>query len=197
MYEEFFKNKFSSIRGASTPEWRNALIERMVIDFTMYVLSTIEYDDYIIPNYVRKLLTNCDFEYITTPDYGIEYIKVDYKDFSVLLGENYPVKNKERELRQKIMKYSKINYIILSDEEVNDEKEIFIPTDANEVIDVLILDHGYNGGDLYIRDKYCLYLIHKFISYDNDIYSVIAESNRSITEFLSKIESEYNYSFFL
>ncbi|MEM1973938.1 MAG: hypothetical protein QXN68_04015 [Thermoplasmata archaeon] len=165
----------------------------MVTYFTTHVLSTIEVDDYVVPNYVRKLLNNYDYEYITTPEHGIEYVIVNYKDFTVLFGEKYTVKDKEHELRQKILKHSKINYATLSDEEVDDEKDVF----NTMGIDVLILDYGYNGGDIYVRDKYCPYLIHKYISYDNDIYSAIDESNRSITEFLAKVEYEHIISYFL
>ncbi|MEM3312182.1 MAG: hypothetical protein QW042_04530 [Thermoplasmata archaeon] len=193
MNNDFFKNKFTAIREATTPEWRDELIKHMVTYFTTHVLSTIEVDDYVVPNYVRKLLNNYDYEYITTPEHGIEYVIVNYKDFTVLFGEKYTVKDKEHELRQKILKHSKINYATLSDEEVDDEKDVF----NTMGIDVLILDYGYNGGDIYVRDKYCPYLIHKYISYDNDIYSAIDESNRSITEFLAKVEYEHIISYFL
>lgn len=193
MNNDFFENKFKAIREATTSEWRDELIKHMVTYFTTHVLSTIEVDDYVVPNYVRKLLNNYDFEYITTPDFGIEYVNVNYKDFTVLFGEKYTVKNKEHELRQKILKHSKINYAILSDEEVDDEKDVF----NSMGIDVLILDYGYNGGHIFIRDKFCPYLIHKYSSYDNDIFTAVDESNRSIAEFLAKVESEHIISFFL
>lgn len=193
MNNDFFKNKFTAIREATTSEWRDELIKHMVTYFTTHVLSTIEVDDYVVPNYVRKLLNNYDYEYITTPEHGIEYVIVNYKEFTVLFGEKYIVKDKEHELRQKILKHSKINYAILSDEEVDDEKDVF----NTMGIDVLILDYGYNGGDIYIRDKFCPYLIHKYISYDNDIYTAVDESNRSIVEFLAKVEYEHIISYFL
>lgn len=193
MNNDFFKNKFTAIREATTSEWRDELIKHMVTYFTTHVLSTIEVDDYVVPNYVRKLLNNYDYEYITTPEHGIEYVIVNYKEFTVLFGEKYTVKDKEHELRQKILKHSKINYAILSDEEVDDEKDVF----NTMGIDLLILDYGYNGGDIYIRDKFCPYLIHKYISYDNDIYTAVDESNRSIAEFLAKVEYEHIISYFL
>lgn len=193
MYNDFFENKFAGIRGASTPEWRDELIKHMVTFFTTHVLSTIEVDDYVVPNYVRKLLNNFDYECITTPEDEIEFVNVNFKDFMVLFGEKYSVSHKEDELRQKILKHSKINYVILSNEEVDDEKDVF-----NSLgIDVLILDYGYNGGDIYVRDKFCPYLIHKFVSYSNDIYIAIDESNRSIAEFLAKVKYEHIKSFFL
>jgi len=193
MYNDFFENKFAGIRGASTSEWRDELIKHMVTFFMTHVLSTIEVDDYVVPNYVRKLLNNYDYECITTPEDEIEYVNVNFKDFMVLFGEKYSVSHKEDELRQKILKHSKINYVILSNEEVDDEKDVFNSLE----IDVLILDYGYNGGDIYVRDKFCPYLIHKFVSYSNDIYIAIDENNRSISEFLEKVKYEHIKSFFL
>lgn len=205
MFDNFFKNNFYAIRGA-TPEKRSEIIKRMVIDFTMHVLSTIEYDDYVIPNYVRKLLNNFTSEYRPTLIPEVDYVIVYFDNFDMMFEEKIPFDRKVRELRQKIMKYTRINAIVLLDDEISDIKNIFTKSDPsykidvtnpNHVIDVLIIDHGYNGSDLYIRDIQCPYLIHKFLCCDDDVYNVIKESNRSITEFMAKITHEYKTSFFL
>lgn len=197
MYNEFFKNNFSAIRGVSSDERRNEIIRNMIVEFTMHTLTTIDSVDYVIPNYVRRMLHNYTFEYIETPDPEYVYVKVYFPDFELKLEEKYPLKQKERELSQKIKKYTKINSIVLSDEEIDDVKEVFAPTEPNEVVDVLILDRGFDGGDIYIRDKHCPYLIHKYLCYDNDVYAAIKETNRSIDEFLCKFEHQYNDSLFL
>lgn len=205
MFNDFFKNNFHAIRGV-TPEKRGEIIKKMVIDFTMHVLSTIEYDDYVIPNYVRKLLHNFTTEYRPTLIPNVDYVNVYFNDFEMMFEEKIPFERKVIELRQQIMKNTRINAIVLLDDELSDIKNIFIKSDPNYKIDVtdpdhvkdmLLIDHGYNGGDLYIRDKYCPYLIHKFLTCDDDVYNVIRESNRSITEFLTKITHEYKTSFFL
>lgn len=194
MYNEFFENKFAGISGASTPERRDVLINHMITYFTMHVLSTIGSDDYVIPNYVRKLLNNYEFEYITTtPD---EQIKVDFKDFTIIFTEKSSVEEKEQELHQKIMKNIKINYIILKFDELDDVKEVFRPK-VGDGVDVLILDHGCGGGYIYVRDKRSPYLIHKFNSFDKNVYTAINEKNRSVAEFLTKVKSEYISSLFL
>ena len=192
MLKDFFKVKFYAINGTKSLEWRNELINHMVIYFTTYVLSTIHCDDFVIPNYVRRLLRNYDYELITSED-EIEYVLVDYKDFAVVFGKNSSVEDKTQELRQKIMKHSKINYVIFSFDEIDDEKDIF----KLMGVDVLILDHGCKGGNIFVRDKYCPYLIHKFSSFDDDIFIAIEEDNRSIMEFFAKVETEYISSFFL
>lgn len=192
MYNEFFENKFAGISGAPTPERRDELIKHMVTYFTTHVLSTIGSDDYVIPNYVRRLLNNYEFEYIsTTPD---EQVKVDFKDFTIIFTEKSSVEEKEQELHYKIMKNVKINYIIL--DELDDDKEVIRPFKVSDV-DVLILDHGFGGGYIYFRDKRSPYLIHKFNSFDKNVYAAINENNRSVAEFLSKVKSEYITSLFL
>lgn len=192
MYNEFFENKFAGISGAPTPERRDELIKHMVTYFTTHVLSTIGSDDYVIPNYVRRLLNNYEFEYIsTTPD---EQVKVDFKDFTIIFTEKSSVEEKEQELHHKIMKNTKINYIIL--DELDDDKEVIRPFKVGDV-DVLILDHGCGGGYIYFRDKRSPYLIHKFNSFDKNVYAAINENNRSVAEFLSKVKSEYITSLFL
>lgn len=195
MYNEFFENKFAGISGASTPEWRDELINHMIVYFTTHVLSTIGSDDYVIPNYVRKLLNNYEFEYITTtPD---EQVKVDFKDFTIIFTEKSSVEDKEQELHQKIMKNTKINYIILKFDEIDDVRKIFRPFQVGDAVDVLILDHGCGGGYIYVRDKRSPHLIHKFNSFDKNVYTAINENNRSIAEFLTKVKTEYISSLFL
>ena len=191
MLKNFFKNKFYAINGTKSLDWRNELINHMVIYFTTYVLSTIHQDDYVIPNYVRKLLHNFDFEIIELGN-EIEYVIVDFKDFIVVFGENSSVEDKTEELRQKIMEHTKINYVVFDFDEVDEESDVF----RLMGIDVLILDHGHGGYNIFVRDKHSPYLIHKFLSFDDDIYTAI-ENNRSITEFLAKIDTEYIISFFL
>lgn len=197
MYNEFFKNNFSAIRGVSSEERRNEIIRNMIVEFTMHTLSTIEFVDYVVPNYVRKMLNNFTYEFIETPDPEYVYVKVYFPDFEIKFEEKYPLKQKERELRQKILKHTKVNSIALSDEEIDEVKEVFAPTESNEVVDVLILDRGFDGGDIYIRDAYCPYLIHKYLCYDNDVYKAARETNRSIAEFMAKFEHQYNDSLFL
>ena len=192
MLKNFFKNKFYAINGTKSLDWRNELINHMVIYFTTYVLSTIHHDDYVIPNYVRKLLYNFDYELII-PGNEIEYVLVDFKDFKVVFEENSSVDEKAEELRQKILMYSRINYVVFNFYEIDDESDVFRLKD----IDVLILDRGLGGYNVFVRDKYCPYLIHKYSSFDDDIYIAIDDSNRSIMEFFAKVEAEYILSFFL
>lgn len=203
MYDTFFKRQFDHIRGVSTDERKNEIINYMVNEFTLYVLSTINYDDYVIPNYTRKILHNFNYEYIITSDEEeYDYIKVNFPDFKVFFDDRIPLKYIERDLKQRILKYAKINHITLPYDEVEDEdiRKIFITVEPSKVVDVLILHNayeGHNGKYVYIRDIQSPYLIHKFLCYDNDIYKAINETNRSITEFMAKFESDYNSSFFL
>lgn len=200
MYDTFFKNNFASIKGVSTDERRDEIIRSMVVEFTMHTLSTIDSVDYVVPNYVRKMLNNFTYEYIETPDPEYVYVKVYFPDFEVKFEEKYPLKQKERELRQKIKKYTKLNAVVL--DYGIDVKDVFTSIEPNEVIDVVVIKDdepyaSYDGGDIYIRDKYCPYLIHKYLCYDNDVFTAIRDTNRTIEEFLSKFEHQYNTSFFL
>lgn len=206
MYDTFFERQFSYLRDSSTIEEREKIIKYMVEEFTLHVLSKISYDDYVIPNYTRKILYNFDYEIIDIPDREYDHVKIIFPDFTIFFDDNLPIKVLERDLKQKIQKYSKINAIVLSEDEIDDIdreiKNIFSRSNPHKVIDVIIVNFDepyqhYTEGDLYIRDIQCPYLIHKFLCYDDDVYKVIRETNRSITEFLAKIESEYNSSFFL
>lgn len=201
MYDTFFERQFDYIRGVSTDERRNEIINYMINEFTLYVLSMINYDDYVIPNYTRKILHNFDYEYIITPDdEEYDYVKVNFPNFKVFFDDRIPLKYIEKDLKQKILKYARINYIALPNEKVDDVRDIFLTVEPNKVVDVLILhnaNEGHNGKYVYIRDIQSPYLIHKFLCYDNDIYKAINGTNRSITEFMAKFESDYNSSFFL
>ena len=206
MYDTFFERQFSYLRDSSTIEERENIIKYMVEEFTLHVLSTIQYDDYVVPNYARKILHNFDYECIDTPDREYDYVKIHFPDFEVIFEDRVPLKVIERDLKNRIQKYSKINAVVLSDDEIDDiDEEIkntFLLNEPNKVVDVIITSleepyQYYPGGDVYIRDKDCPYLIHKYLCYDDDVYKVINESNRSITEFMAKFESEYNSSFFL
>lgn len=206
MYDTFFERQFSYLRDSSTIEEREKIIKYMVEEFTLYVLSKINYDDYVIPNYTRKILHNFDYEIIDIPDREYDYVKIHFQDFDVIFDDRYPLKVMERDLKNRILKYSKINAMVLPYEEMdNPDKElknIFIRSNPNKIVDVVIvnLDEPYlyiDGGDVYIRDIKCPYLIHKYLCHDDDIYKVIKESNRSITEFMAKFEAEYSSSFFL
>lgn len=203
MYDTFIERQFDHIRGVSTDERRNEIINYMINEFTLYTLSKINYEDYVVPNYTRKILHNYDYEYIITPDdEEYDYVKVNFPNFTVFFDDRIPLKYIERDLKQRILKYAKINHITLPYNDIEDEdvRNIFITVEPNKVVDVLILhnaNEGHNGKYVYIRDIQCPYLIHKFLSYDNDIYKAINRTNRSITEFLTKFENEYNSSFFL
>ena len=206
MYDTFFERQFSYLRDSSTVEEREKIIKYMVEEFTLDVLSKINYDDYVIPNYTRKILHNYDYEIIDIPDREYDHVKIIFPDFEVIFDDNLPIKVLERNLKQKLQKYSKINAMVLPEDEIDDIdkeiKNIFSRSNPNKVIDVIIVNHNepyvhYTGGDVYIRDIQCPYLIHKFLSYDDDVYKVIKETNRSITEFMAKFENEYNSSFFL
>lgn len=197
MYNEFFENNFSAIRGVSTDERRIEIIRNMIVEFTTHTLSTIDSVDYVIPNYVRRILRNYTFEYVETPDPEYVYVKVYFPDFELKLEEKYPLKQKERELRQRILKHTKVNSIARLDDEIDDIKEVFMSTEPDEIVDVLILNRGFDGGDVYVRDARCPYLIHKFLCYDNDVYKAARETNRNINEFMAKFEHQYNDSLFL
>ena len=198
MIKEVFLDNFLTIREATSEEERNDIIKRMVNNFTMYVLSELNYDDYVIPNYVKRILEGYTFVYIDALNPINDYLKVYFSDFDIIFDVKNPVDKIISELGQKIKKYSRIKYIILYDEkDLDDIMSVFRQSEYNDAVDVLLLNSGYNGGDFYIRDKYSPYLIHKFTTYDNDIYNVIKESNRCINEFLAKIECEYKKSFFI
>lgn len=206
MYDSFFERQFSYLRSSSTIEEREEILNYMVKEFTLHVLSKINYDDYVIPNYTRKILHNYDYECIDTPIQEYDYIKIHFPDFEIIFDERVPIKVMERDLKQRIQKYSKINAVVLPDDEIDNlEEEIknaFLQNEPNKVTDVVVvnLDEPYlylPGGELFIRDIKNPYLIHKYLCYDDDIYKVIKETNRSITEFLAKIECEYNSAFFL
>lgn len=206
MYDTFFERQFNYLRGSSTVEEREKIIKFMVEEFTLYTLSKINYDDYVVPNYTRKILHNYDYECIDTPDREYDYVKIHFPDFEVFFEDRVPLKIIERDLKNRIMKYAKINAVVLYDSEIDniemELKNIFSRTNPKKVVDVIIVKHDepyehYTGGDVYIRDIQCPYLIHKFLCYDDDVYKVIRETNRSITEFMTKFESEYNSSFFL
>ena len=206
MYNTFFEKQFSYLREIPSNEEMNKIVKHMVNEFTLHVLSEIHSDDYVIPNYTRKILSSYDYEYIVTPDTDFDYVKVIFPDFYVILEDRVPLKILERDLKNRIMKYSKINAVVLSDDEIDDVdeemKKALLKNEPNKVTDVVIVIceepyQYYPGGDVYIRDKNCPYLIHKYLCYDDDVFSVIKETNRSITEFLTKFENEYNSSFFL
>lgn len=198
MIKEIFLDNFLAIREATTEEEKNDIIKRMVENFTMFVLSELDYNDYIIPNYVKRILEDYTFVYIDTLNPSNDYLKVYFSDFDIILDVNMSVAEKVSELGQKIKKYSRIKYIILYDEkDLDDIMSVFKPSEYNDAVDVLILNKGFNGSDIYLRDKHSPYLIHEFTTYDNDLYNVIKESNRSINEFLAKIECNYKTSFFL
>ena len=206
MYNTFFEKQFSYLREIPSNEEMNKIVKHMVNEFTLHVLSEIHCDDYVIPNYTRKILSSYDYEYIVTPDTDFDYVKVIFPDFEVIFEDRVPIKVMERDLKQRIQKYSRINAVVLSDDEIDnlDEeiKNVFLQNEPDKVTDVIVvnLDEPYlylPGGELYIRDIKCPYLIHKYLCYDNDVYKVIEDSNRSITEFMAKFESEYNSSFFL
>ena len=206
MYDTFFEKQFSYLRDSSTVEEREKIIKYMVEEFTQHVLSIMHYDDYVIPNYTRMILHNYDYECIDTPDREYDYVKIHFPDFEVIFEDRVPLKIIERDLKKRILKYSKVNAIVLPYEKIDnldkELKNIFIRSNPNKVVDVVVvnLDEPYlylEGGDLYIRDIKCPYLIHKYLCYDDDVYKVINDSNRSITEFMAKFESEYNSSFFL
>ena len=206
MYDTFFERQFSYLRSSKTIEEREEIIKFMVEEFTLYTLSKIDYEDYVVPNYTRKILHNFDYEIIDIPDKEYDHIKIIFPDFTVIFDDNKPLKIMERNLKNRIMKYAKINADVLYDSEIDDLdkelKNIFSRSNPHKVIDVIVVNHDepyehYTGGDVYIRDVQCPYLIHKFLSYDDDVYKAIRESNRSITEFMTKFENEYNSSFFL
>ncbi|MEM3312273.1 MAG: hypothetical protein QW042_04995 [Thermoplasmata archaeon] len=206
MYDTFFERQFSYLRDSSTIEEREKIIKYMVEEFTLHVLSKISYDDYVIPNYTRKILYNFDYEIIDIPDREYDHVKIIFPDFEIFFDDSIPIKVMERDLKQRIQKYSKVNAIVISDDEIDnldkELKNIFVRSNPNKVVDVVVvnLDEPYlylPGGELFIRDIKNPYLIHKYLCYDDDVYKVINETNRSITEFLAKFENEYNSSFFL
>lgn len=206
MYDTFFERLFNDLRSSSTIMEREEIIKYMVEEFTLHVLSKINYDDYVIPNYTRKILHNYDYECIDTPEQEYDHVKIIFPDFELFIDDRTPIKIIERDLKNRIQKYSKVNAMVLPDDEIDnldkELKNIFIRFNPNKVVDVVVvnLDEPYlylPGGELFIRDIKCPYLIHKYLCYDDDIYKVMHESNRSITEFLAKFESEYNSSFFL
>ena len=206
MYDTFFERQFSYLRDSSTIEEKEKIIKYMVEEFTLHVLSKINYDDYVIPNYTRKILNNYDYECIDTPVREYDYVKIHFQDFEVIFEDRVPLKVIERDLKNRIMKYAKINTVVLDYSEIEDIdrelKKIFYQTNPNEVTDVVVICteepyEYYPGGDVFIRDIHCPYLIHKYLCYDDDVYKVIHEPNRSINEFLTKFENEYNSSFFL
>src|SRR5690606_167293 len=170
MYDIFFEKQFDYLRGSSTVEEREKIIKYMVEEFTLHVLSTMHYDDYVIPNYTRKILYNYDYECIDTPDREYDYVKIHFPDFEVIFEDRVPIKVMERDLKQRIQKYSRINAVVLSDDEIDnlDEeiKNVFLQNEPDKVTDVIVvnLDEPYlylPGGELYIRDIKCPYLIHK------------------------------------
>lgn len=206
MYDTFFERQFSYLRSSSTIEEREEIINYMVKEFTLHVLSKIDYVDYVIPNYTRKILHNYDYECIDTPVQEYDYVKIHFPDFEIIFDERVPIKVMERDLKNRIQKYSKVNAIVLPEDDIDnlDEeiKNTFLQNEPNKVTDIIVvnLDEPYlyiDGGDVYIRDIKCPYLIHKYLCHDDDIYKVIKESNRSITEFIAKFEAEYSSSFFL
>lgn len=206
MYDTFFERQFSYLREIPSNEEMNKTVKYMVNEFTLHVLSETHYDDYVIPNYTRKILSSYNYEYIVTPDNEFDYVKVIFPDFEVIIDDRTPIKVLERDLKKRIQKYAKVNVVVLSDDEIDnlDEeiKNVFLQNEPDKVTDVIVvnLDEPYlylPGGELYIRDIKNPYLIHKYLCYDDDVYKVINETNRSITEFLAKFENEYNSSFFL
>lgn len=211
MNEKFFENNFCLIREASSDEQRNEIIRRMVVDFTMHVLSKMEYDDYVIPNYVFKILNDFSAEYYDYYDYfeptkRVVFVNAYFKYFTISFEEKSLLHVKEKELMQKIKKTVNINIEVLRDSETfNMEQEIknnFLQNEINKIVDVIVVNHDDpfkddSGYDIYIRDPKCSYLIHKYLSYDDDVFIAVHETNRSIDEFLSKFEHEYNTLFFL
>lgn len=211
MNEKFFENNFSLIREASSEEQRNEIIRRMVVDFTMHVLSKMEYDDYVIPNYVFKILNDFSAEYYDYYDYfeptkKVVFVNAYFKYFTISFEEKSILHVKEKELIQKIKKTTKINIEVLRDSKIVDMnqeiKNNFLQNKPNKVIDVIVVNHDDpfqddSGYDIYIRDPKCSYLIHKYLCYDDDVFIAVNETNRSIDEFLSKFEHEYDTSFFL
>src|SRR5690606_1906629 len=113
MYDTFFKRQFDYLRGSSTVEEREKIIKFMVEEFTLHVLSLIQYDDYVVPNYTRKILYNFDYECIDTPEREYDYVKIHFQDFDVIFEDRVPLKVMERDLKNRILKYSKINAIVL------------------------------------------------------------------------------------
>ncbi len=211
MNEKFFENNFSLIREASSEEQRNEIIRRMVVDFTVHVLSKMEYDDYVIPNYVFKILNDFSAEYYDYYDFfepskRVVFVNAYFKYFTISFEEKSLLHVKEKELMQKIKKTVNINIEVLRDSETfNMEQEIknnFLQNEINKIVDVIIVNHDDpfrddEGYDIYIRDPKCSYLIHKYLSHDDDVFRAVHETNRSINEFLSKFEHEYNTSFYL
>src|SRR5690606_8226028 len=102
MYENFFKNNFIAIRGATSIDRQNEIINRMIKNFTMHVLSELHIDDYVIPNYVKRILENYTFVYMDAINPEYDYIKVYFPDFDINFDERTPVEVKVRELGQEI-----------------------------------------------------------------------------------------------
>lgn len=211
MNEKFFENNFNLIRSASSEEQRNEIMKRMVVDFTMHVLSKMEYDDYVIPNYVLKILNDFSAEYYDYYDFfeptkRVVFVNAYFKYFTISFEEKSLLHDKERELMQKIKKTVNINIAVLRDSETfNMEQEVknnFLQKEINKIVDVIIVNHDDpfsedEGYDIYIRDPKCTYIIHKYLSHDDDVFKAVHENNRSINEFLSKFEHEYDTSFYL
>lgn len=206
MYKTFFQKQFSFLRSLATNEAKDEIINYMIKEFTFHVLSIINYDDYVIPNYTRKILYNFTYNYIEAPDTENDYVKVFFPDFTFKIENNIPLNLIERELCQKIKKYAKINVAVFDDyQDSNNLRKIFTQTKPNKVVDVVIVNfdeyhdyhESYNSIDVYVRDKDCPHLIHNYLCHDDDIYTVVMETNRSITEFMAKFEYSYNSSFFL
>lgn len=211
MNEKFFENNFNLIRSASSEEQRNEIMKRMVVDFTMHVLSKMEYDDYVIPNYVLKILNDFSAEYYDYYDFfeptkRVVFVNAYFKYFTISFEEKSLLHDKERELMQKIKKTVNINIAVLRDSETfNMEQEVknnFLKKEINKIVDVIIVNHDDpfsedEGYDIYIRDPKCTYIIHKYLSHDDDVFKAVHENNRSINEFLSKFEHEYDTSFYL
>src|SRR5690606_23434178 len=120
MYDTFFKRQFDYLRGSSTVEEREKIIKFMVEEFTLHVLSLIQYDDYVVPNYTRKILHNYDYECIDIPNQEYDHVKIIFPDFNVIFDDDIPIKVLERDLKQKIQKYSKINAMVLPEDEIDD-----------------------------------------------------------------------------
>lgn len=211
MNEKFFENNFNLIRSASSEEQRNEIMKRMVVDFTMHVLSKMEYDDYVIPNYVFKNLNDFSVEYYDYYDFfeptkRVVFVNAYFKYFTISFEEKSLLHDKEREMIQKIKKTVNINIEVLRDSETfNMEQEVknnFLQKEINKIVDVIVVNHDDpfsddEGYDIYVRDPKCSYLIHKYLSHDDDVFKAVHENNRSIDEFLSKFEHEYDTSFFL
>src|SRR5690606_35864796 len=175
MYDTFFERQFSYLRGSESIEEREKIIKYMVEEFTLHVLSTMHCDDYVIPNYTRKILHNYDYECIDIPDHEYDHVKIIFPDFEVIFDEKIPLKIIERDLKNRILKYSKVNAMVISDDEIDnldrELKNIFARSNPNKVVDVVVvnLNEPYlylPGGELYIRDIKCPYLIHKYLCYD-------------------------------